>query len=546
MSELLAGRYRLGDILGRGGSADVYAAHDELLDRPVAVKWARVAADDSVRVQAVAAARLVHPRIVRVLDLGSTGGCDWAVLDLVEGLSARELLRQGCGPTAADAVAALVGVLEGLGYLHGQGVRHLDVSPGNLLVPTAAGRPCWAQVRLTDLAAPVEVGGRVVVSPHYVAPEVARGQPGDERADLYSAGATLMHLLTGAPPFDRDDPAQLLVAHVNDLVEPPSSRLPGLPRVLDEIVLTALAKAPADRYPDAGAMGRALRAVDLDPRPTAPAATVVRRPSPAFDGHTRPMQAARPAAEAAAPAAAWMPSSRPAQVQSPHPVRPARAVPVGALLLALVAVGVGTGVALGRPAGASAMPTGAGTVTSAAAVVDQLPSAPATSSVPPATVAVPVLVGSGLEAARAELEAVGLVLGEVGTVDGPSAAGAVLTSDPAQAAQVAPGTVVTVVVASGWTTVPALAGLAPAAVDEALAAAGLAAEVVGGATGGAPGAVTGSQPAAGARVEVGSRVRLVVADRPSVPAFTASATPTPTTPGTPVPSATPTATPTPG
>ncbi|MCG2798031.1 MAG: PASTA domain-containing protein [Cellulomonas sp.] len=526
MSPLLAGRYQLGELLGRGGSADVYGAHDELLDRPVAVKWARVASDDSVRVQAVAAARLVHPRIVRVLDLGRTDGCDWAVLDLVEGLSARELLRRGEDPTPNEAVAALIGVLEGLVYLHGQGVRHLDVSPGNLLVPATAGRPCWAQVRLTDLAAPVEVGGRVVVSPPYVAPEVARGLPGDERADLYAAGATLMHLLTGAPPFERDDPAQLLVAHVNEPVERPSVRVPGLPEALDEVVLTALAKEPADRYPDAGAMGSALRAVQFGAPPAAP--TVPRRPSPALDGHTRPLRPARRAAEPVTVATtAWIPSTTPPP--EPPPTRPSRAVPVGALVLALIAVGAGTGAALTGSGEVGAMPTSASTSTGATTSVTPTVSVPATrTAAETVTAVVPALVGGSLDEARTGLDAAGLVLGDVGTADGPAAAGTVLVCDPVEGTQVPAGAVVALVVASGWTTVPVLAGLDPAAIAQALAAAGLLAGP------GDPGSgtVTGSQPVSGTRVEVGSPVRLVVAARSATP------TPTPTATSTPEPSAT--------
>ena len=183
MNASLAGRYRMGGLLGAGGSAEVYAAHDELADRPVAVKLARRPGDRTIAVQARATARLDHPRIVRVLDTGELDGRTWAVLERVDGRSARDLVATDGPIEVADARAVALAVLAGLAHAHAAGVRHGDLSPGNVLVPVIDGSPCWALARLTDLAAPVLVDGQVVVSPHYVAPEVATGSAGDGRAD---------------------------------------------------------------------------------------------------------------------------------------------------------------------------------------------------------------------------------------------------------------------------------------------------------------------------------------------------------------------------
>lgn len=549
MSAVLGGRYRLGELLGSGGSADVYAAWDEVLDRPVAVKWARSADDRSVRVQARASGQLVHPRLVRVLDLGSTGGCDWAVLDLVEGASARALLDRGVRPSPAEAVAAAVGALDGLAYLHGLGLAHHDVSPGNLLVPDQAGRPCWAQVRLTDLGAPVEVEGHVVVSPHYVAPEVARGLPGDARADLYALAATLVHLLTGAPPYVHDDPDQVLAAHVNDPVVTPSARVPGLPGALDDVVRTALAKQPADRFPDAGAMRAALRAVRFEPGPDGLVVPAPRRLVRVPDGHTRPLRSAAAGPDAAhtertVAAEPPRPSGGADRAAHPVPPAPARSVPVGALLLVLVAVGAATGVALIRPAAPAVSPT---VLVSSPAAPSPVGSPSAATGGPPVPVAVvPDIVGVVLADAGARLAAVGLVAGDVQVQDGPATAGTVLASRPAAGSAATVGSAVQLDVASGWTAVPSLEGLDPATATARLAAAGLLAD---GVPETATATVTGSWPAATSRVEVGTAVRVVLAralvdpptptpsaSPPAGPSLAPTAGPSPTLAPTPVPS----------
>lgn len=554
MSGVLGGRYRLGELLGTGGSADVYAAWDEVLDRPVAIKWARSADDRSVRAQARAVGQVVHPRLVRVLDLGSTGGCDWAVLDLVDGASARTLLDRGVRPAPAEAVAAALGALDGLAHLHGLGLAHHDVSPGNLLVPDQGGRPCWAQVRLTDLGAPVEVEGHVVVSPHYVAPEVARGLAGDARADLYALAATLVHLLTGAPPYAHDDPDQVLAAHVNEPVVTPSARVPGLPPALDDVVRTALAKRPADRFPDAGAMSAALRAVRFEPGADAPAAALPRRLVPVLDGRTRPLRAVAPAPpsdqrpERAVEAVSTHPSRGADQVVHPVPPAAARPVPVGALLLVLVAVGTATGVALMRPAAPSVSPTVLVTSPAAPSLL-VTPSVP-TDLPPVPTALVPDVVGAALADAGAQLAAAGLVTGDVQEQDGPTTGGTVLATRPAAGSTATAGTAVQLDVASGWTTVPPVEGTDPGTAAARLAAAGL---VVVGTSGAAAvtgaGTVAGSWPTAGSRVEVGTAVRLVLArtavdlptptasaTAPVEPSLAPTAAPSPTTAPTPDPS----------
>ncbi|WP_159809914.1 protein kinase domain-containing protein, partial [Cellulomonas citrea] len=446
---------------------------------------------------------------------------------------------------------AALGALDGLAHLHGLGLAHHDVSPGNLLVPDQGGRPCWAQVRLTDLGAPVEVEGHVVVSPHYVAPEVARGLAGDARADLYALAATLVHLLTGAPPYEHDDPDLVLAAHVNDPVVTPSARVPGLPPALDEVVRTALAKHPADRFPDAEAMRAALRAVRFEPGPGGLAVPAPRRLVRVADGRTRPLRstAAEPGVARTEPAVTTAPthlSGGADRAVHPVPPAPARAVPVGALLLVLVAVGAATGVALIRPAAPAVVPTVLVSSPAAPSAVAS-PSAPTVG--PPVSVAVvPDVVGAVLADAGARLAAVGLVTGDVQVQDGPATAGTVLASRPAAGSTAPVGSAVQLDVASGWTAVPSLEGLDPATAAARLAAAGLLADGMP-ATATETTTVTGSWPAATSRVEVGTVVRVVLAralvdpptptpsaSPPAGPSLAPTAGPSPTLAPTPGPS----------
>ncbi|MDX2646518.1 serine/threonine-protein kinase [Streptomyces sp. PA03-1a] len=263
---MLAGRYRLGDVIGRGGMGRVWEAQDVVLRRTVAVKeltpGAHLAEDDRAVLQermkqeARAAARINHPNVVTVHDVVEQDGRPWIVMELVDGRSLDEVVRRDgpLPPRRAAAVAAAV--LEALRAAHAAGVLHRDVKPANVLLARDG------RVLLTDFGIAVVEGdsaitrtGELVGSVDYLAPERARGgRPGPE-SDLWSLGATLYAAVEGRSPFRRTSPIGTLQAVVyEDLPEP---RAAG---PLRPVIAALLAKEPAAR-PEAGHVATTLAAI---------------------------------------------------------------------------------------------------------------------------------------------------------------------------------------------------------------------------------------------------------------------------------------------
>lgn len=266
---ILGGRYELGPLLGAGGMASVYWAHDRVLERTVAVKVLGPPFDrDSDSVgrfgrEARAAAALSHPNVVAVFDTGSEQGVHFIVMEYVDGESLAATIRQH-GVVAPKKAAEIVrGACGALAAAHQAGLVHRDVKPGNVLVS-------WAGlVKVTDfgiaaaVAAPaLTAGGSLLGTAAYVSPEQAQGQPLDARSDVYSLGCVLYELLTGTPPFVGNPPLAVVSRQVTELPEPPSRRNPGVPAALERVVMTALAKSPARRYQTAASMAEDLECVE--------------------------------------------------------------------------------------------------------------------------------------------------------------------------------------------------------------------------------------------------------------------------------------------
>jgi eukaryotic-like serine/threonine-protein kinase len=291
------GRYRLLGPVGRGGMAVVYRAHDEVLDRLVAVKIpdAHLGADaafrDRFRREAQAAAALSHPNVVTVHDWGETPDGAYLVLQLVDGPSLREVLRNRGRLSPREALAVLGPAAAGLAAAHEAGLVHRDVKPENVLL----GRD--GTVRITDFglaraaaSATTTFGADVLVgSPHYLSPEAVRLDPLDARSDVYALGIVLYECLTGQPPHQADSPFATAVAHTARPVPPPSERVAGLSPGIDEVVRRATERDRDRRTPDAGAFGRELAAVvvggpaHLDPLVPAGSPSEGASPRPAYD-----------------------------------------------------------------------------------------------------------------------------------------------------------------------------------------------------------------------------------------------------------------------
>jgi hypothetical protein len=263
---ILDDRYELGPVLGNGGMARVHEGLDRQLKRPVAVKVLSSPFDrdkefvERFRREAHAAARLNHPNIVAVYDSGSDDGTHYIVTELVEGETLADLQQREGALPPERVVEIARQVCHALEAAHEKGVVHRDVKPGNVMI-TPQGRVKVVDFGIARAAGAESVTrtGLVMGSASYLSPEQARGEPGDERSDIYSLGCVLYQMLTGRPPFVAENPISALYQHVNEPVEPPSSTRP-VPAALEKVVLHALEKEPAKRFGSVPEMEGALEA----------------------------------------------------------------------------------------------------------------------------------------------------------------------------------------------------------------------------------------------------------------------------------------------
>ena len=310
------GRYLLLEEVGRGGMGVVYRAHDALLDRQVALKMLLTeaflaglpATEGSGAVldvmverfmrEARAAGKLSHPGIIPVHEVGVHNGVHFFTMEFVDGPSLEKILR-GSRLSPRLAARLVMEAAEALHHSHQAGVIHRDVKPGNLLLSagpesvsadaTVATRMAASPVVLQELAGRIRIAdfglarsvaapglttrGDVMGTPAYMAPEQAAGRTDqiDARSDVYSLGAVLYHALTGLPPFRGEGPMQVMAQVIGQEPDPPSKHVPGLPADMEVIVLRAMSKERARRYPDAQTLaddlGRFLRGEPIHARP---------------------------------------------------------------------------------------------------------------------------------------------------------------------------------------------------------------------------------------------------------------------------------------
>ncbi|GAB6984431.1 Stk1 family PASTA domain-containing Ser/Thr kinase [Nocardioides pyridinolyticus] len=290
---LIGGRYELGELLGRGGMAEVRKGTDSRLGRIVAVKRLRtdLASDATFqarfRREAQSAASLNHPAIVAVYDTGEEPATDgsgisqpYIVMEYVAGRTLRDILREGRKILPERALEITSGVLSALDYSHRAGIIHRDIKPGNvMLTPSGDVKVMDFGIAraISDASSTMTQTAAVVGTAQYLSPEQARGETVDSRSDVYSAGCLLYELLTGRPPFVGDSPVAVAYQHVREPALPPSDHDTDLPPEIDAIVMKALAKRVEDRYQSAAAMrsdierylaGRPVQAQVPPPAPT--------------------------------------------------------------------------------------------------------------------------------------------------------------------------------------------------------------------------------------------------------------------------------------
>lgn len=274
---LIHDRYHLLELIGRGGMGEVWRAHDEALDRRVAVKCLKPLGSqeesflrvlrERFRREARVAAALQHRGVTVVHDFGAHEGVLYLVMELLEGRNLSELMRERRAEPLEPAEVADIAeqVADALAYTHRQGIVHRDLKPANV-VRLADGTVKICDFGIARLAHDIGLSakltgvGMAMGTPHYMSPEQIAGATVDHRSDLYSFGCVLYEIATGAPPFDLGDPWAILVGHRDTPPEPPRVRRPDLPQPLEEFILALLTKNPDERPDDATEAARRVRA----------------------------------------------------------------------------------------------------------------------------------------------------------------------------------------------------------------------------------------------------------------------------------------------
>lgn len=591
----LGDRYSVGQVIGRGGMAEVYEGTDRRLNRKVAIKVLRpdLARDpmfqERFRREAQSAAGLNHPNIVAIYDTGedliedgaSQVSVPYIVMEFVDGVTLRQMLTNGPRILPERALEVVAGVLAALDYSHRHGIVHRDIKPANIMINAfgdAKVMDFGIARAMSDAATSVTATSAVMGTAQYLSPEQARGEIVDTRSDIYSTGCVLYELLVGKPPFNGESPVSIAYQHVNEPAKAPSVIDPSIPSTLDAISLSALAKDPNARYQSAADMRS-----DVE-RAIAGMPITARAPLTLNQDPADYLTTALPIFQSGGVQVATAP---PKNVTGIRWAAISLATIIAAALLFFI--------------GDKLFPAGASTVTvpnlktktveeasAALAAVglilgEQTPQAdnnvpkgeiigqdPASGELLETGQAVNVIVSAGkdqtgvpnlvglisIEAAKLELEKAQLVLGRVTPVESDKPSGTVLEQDLAANTLVDIGTLVSISVSNGKAPVPSVVGLSQTDAINALLNAGFLVQVLIQENGDvAPGTVFSQTPAANELTLEGTTVTITVAGAPGLiicpngttipsnqtcPVVVPSPTPTPTV--TPTPSPSPTST----
>ncbi len=263
---ILGGRYELLHIVGEGGMGTVYKARCRILDRIVAVKILKEEFADNAsfvekfRTEAMAAARITHPNIVNVYDVGRDNGIYYIVMEYVEGQTLKEYIAsQGVVPLAT-AINITVMICDGVQFAHENQVIHRDLKPQNILITNQGSVKVadFGIARANTTATITFNKDQVIGSVHYISPEQARGAGVSYATDIYSIGCILYEMCTGQMPFDAESPVTVALKHIHDEPIPPADLNPAISPELEDIILHAMMKLPDRRFHSVEEMGKEL------------------------------------------------------------------------------------------------------------------------------------------------------------------------------------------------------------------------------------------------------------------------------------------------
>ncbi len=588
---LLGGRYEVGELIGRGGMAEVHIGHDTRLDRDVAIKLLRsdLARDANFltrfRREAQSAGSLSNPEIVAIYDSGEetateSGGATvplpYIVMEYVDGETLRAKLVREHVIAPSEAATIVEGVLSALAYSHRMGIVHRDIKPANVMITTTGAVKVMdfgIARAVADTAATMTQTQAVIGTAQYLSPEQAQGLPVDARSDLYSTGCLLFELLTGRPPFIGESPVSVAYQHVGEPPQPPSSFNQDIPPAYDSITLHALVKDREQRYQSATEFRNDLEAAREGRAVSAAAAGTAGLAGAAAGGAgTLDDEATRMLGPRARPELVPFDTGPGSQAQEKRR-RPGWFYAVVTLaVLAVLAGAVWGGLSLFSRQSTPqtvAVPRVVGLTEAAAraalgarqlsVTVQNKPSSTVVKgqvmaqnptensqvsagsavaldvSTGPDAAAVPNVAGLAQDAATSTLQQAGFTVGTIQQVDDPSqAAGKVVSTDPAATAVTSFSTPVTLRVATGKVPVPDVRTKNYSVAQDTLQKAGLTSELQPVDDANAlEGTVLDQSPAPSSVVDAGAKITLKVARRPtaapSTTTVTVTAPPTSTT-----------------
>lgn len=266
---VLNNRYHLKHSIGQGGMALVFEAHDNLLQRDIAIKLLRKNYSgipgfrDRFLQEARSAANLSHPNIVTVYDFGIDSGEIYIVMELATGSDLKTVIQSGRVFSLSESLDIGIQVCNGLGYAHRAGIVHCDVKPQNIIITKDSVTKItdFGIARAMSASSDTVLNDTVWGSPQYMAPEIIKGAIPTPQADVYSIGAVLYELFAGNPPFDGTDVNEILDNQKFLLPTPIRSKIPGFPEELDLVIMKVLSKEPSQRYRSADQLGNVLAMV---------------------------------------------------------------------------------------------------------------------------------------------------------------------------------------------------------------------------------------------------------------------------------------------